>query len=117
MKRLLMLVLLPLSIYASAYSNAHDFFKKNKQYMVYIDVDNLSKNKIDISTRDNVLIVRGKSEVNDKNTSQSSSFYQTFSLPNDADMKNITAKQDDNLLIVKIPKIKLNKNTRKIKIK
>jgi HSP20 family molecular chaperone IbpA len=90
------------------------FDKKNKTYEVRIDMGNLEKNEIDITTQNRFLIVKGISSSNTDKTKKMSSFHQSFNLPEDADISNISAKQSNGVLLIKIPKIKIK--TKKIKV-
>lgn len=97
---------------------------KNKLYIIEISLNNLEKDDIDISLHDNSIVVKTEAniqkETKSKNSYQrsysSNSFYQSFSLPKDADSENIKAEYEDNVLTISIPRDeKLNKS-KKIKI-
>jgi HSP20 family molecular chaperone IbpA len=90
------------------------FDKKNKTYEVRIDMGDLEKNEIEITTQNRFLIVKGISSSSTDNTKKMSSFHQSFNLPEDADISNISAKQSNGVLLIKIPKIEIK--TKKIKV-
>ena len=82
------------------------FDKKNKTYEVHIDMGNLDKNEIDITTQNNFLIVKGNGASKTNNSQQITQFHQSFNLPADAEITNISAKQMQGILVIKIPQIK-----------
>ena len=104
-------------------ANANQFFDKTtNSYIIEIVAKGLTKENLNISTKNNTLYIDSSIQqiTNTKNSSQSSSsqFRQSYSLPNDADENNISAEFKKDRLIIFIPKASKPKPTiNKIKIK
>jgi len=85
------------------------FDKDNNNYVVQISIKGLTKDNLDISTANNTITIKGNNRIENKSSNgssrSSSSFAQSFSLPNDADKDNINATFQDNVLTVSIPKL------------
>ncbi len=98
------------------------FDKENNNYVIQISVNGLNKDNMEITTKDNIISIKGKIKIQRKSGNNSStsskSFSQSFSLPNDADDSNINASFKDRILTVSIPKLAEPKPAvRKIEIK
>ena len=85
------------------------FDNETNSYIIKAKVPNLTKENLDISTKNNTIYINGSSQKIEKtaNSSKSSSnqFSQSYSLPKDADQDNFSVKFKDDLLIISIPKL------------
>ena len=85
------------------------FDAQSKHYMIEIEVQGLTKENLDITSKDGMIHINGhvqKTETTGNNTRSSSrKFSQSYSLPNDADASNISAKFKDKCLVIAIPKL------------
>ena len=86
------------------------YFDKDKsQYIILINTQGLNKENLDITTKDEMIHIKGKvrksSKTANSNSSASSSFSQSFSLPADADAEHIDASFEKGVLTVSIPKL------------
>ena len=85
------------------------FDEQSNRYMIEIAVQGLAKKDLDITSENGMIHIKGhvkKLEKMGNNTrSSSNQFAQTYSLPNDADAKNIDAEFKDNTLFISIPKL------------
>jgi HSP20 family protein len=86
-------------------------------YRVQIAVPGLSKEDIKITIKDSVLSVVYENEKEDENLYFTTSFKKAYTLPDDADEKNITGKSENGILEIVIPRIKKKTNERIIEIK
>ena len=86
-------------------------------YRVQIAVPGLSKEDIKITIKDSVLSVVYENEKEDENLYFTTSFKKAYTLPYDADEKNITGKSENGILEIVIPRIKKKTNERIIEIK
>lgn len=97
------------SDYRRAYS---DFDEDENFFKIKIELPGIPKEDIEIDVDENNLIVKAenKSEKKDKDSFRSSKigFYQSISLPRNADLDNLKAKYDNGLLLVIVPKKKLS---------
>ncbi len=89
------------------------FDKNNNSYIVEIKISGLNKNDIDISTKNNRLIIKGTNSSektsNNQNSRSSLSFSHSLSIPDDSDKDNISADFKDDILKVSIPKLNKSK--------
>jgi HSP20 family protein len=94
------------------------FDKDNNSYVLEIKTPGLDKNKLEISTNQNRLLIKGvhRSKKTSANQSfrSSSSFSHSLSIPRDGDKDNISTDFKDGVLKVSIPK--LNKPRLKVKV-
>ena len=95
-------------------------------YHVDADLPGVKKDDISINVKGNVLTLSGerkhKEEVNEKDyhriESSFGKFERSFTLPDGADVENITASSEDGVLEVVIPKLKSEtENVKKIDVK
>lgn len=82
------------------------FDSKNNSYVIKIHSTAFDKNDIKIEQQDQVLIVQGNKKDSGKNHYNNSSFYNAFTLPDDADSDNIDAKFEKDTLTITIKKLK-----------
>lgn len=97
------------------------FDNQSNSYIIQIKVDGLKKENLDISINDDSIVINGniqKVQNTDQSSStSSSSFLQSFTLPDDVDTDNINASFSDNILSVSIPKLQqIDSQIRKITI-
>jgi|28_taG_2_1085356.scaffolds.fasta_scaffold00003_189 HSP20 family protein len=95
-----------------------DISGDEKEYEVTIDLPGMSEDDVQIELNGNTLIVKGKKE--EKNESKDKQYYRversvgsfqrTLSLPEDADLDNISANIKNGLLAVHIPRKALPKD-------
>ena len=105
----------------SAKANQY-FDNATNNYIIEIAAKGLTKENLNISTKNNTLYIDSSIQqiTNTQNSSQSSSsqFRQSYSLPNDADENNISAEFKKDQLIISIPKSSKPKpSINKIRIK
>jgi HSP20 family protein len=95
-------------------------------YYIELDLPGIKKDDIEITTEDNVLTISGerkfKEEVKEEDyykvESRYGKFSRSFTLPEDIDISGISAKSEDGVLEVVIPKKEDDsKKLRKIEIK
>jgi len=95
-------------------------------YYIELDLPGIKKDEIEITTEDNVLTISGerkfKEEVKEEDyykvESRYGKFSRSFTLPEDIDLSAISAKSEDGVLEVVIPKKEdESKKLRKIEIK
>jgi HSP20 family protein len=81
-------------------------------YYIELDLPGIKKDEIEITTEDNVLTISGerkfKEEVKEEDyykvESRYGKFSRSFTLPEDIDISGISAKSEDGVLEVVIPK-------------
>ena len=101
-------------IYSSGGMMSSGLKDKGDYYELDIKIAKAAKTDLDVKTKDGMLTVKvSQSSVVDKNStnhlfrSQSMSTYlQSFTLPKDADADKITQKQEDDKIVITIPKKK-----------
>jgi HSP20 family protein len=95
-------------------------------YYIELDLPGIKKDDIEITTEDNVLTISGERKFKDeikeedyyKVESRYGRFSRSFTLPEDIDISGISAKSEDGVLEVMIPKKEDDsKKLRKIEIK
>lgn len=92
-----------------------------KQYTIMLAVPGLKKDDCKITVEDNNLIISaetkdGRSDEGDNYSRYEynfSSFSRSFTLPQNADVENISAEQKDGELIIELPKKEGGKSSRK----
>ncbi len=98
----------------------------DKAYYVEVDLPGVKKEDVDINVEDNVLTVTGErkqeEETKDKEyyrlESRYGKFSRSFTLPQKVDVNKISAKSEDGVLEIVIPKLKEPEvKPKKIKIK
>ncbi len=91
-------------------------------YHVEVDLPGMSKDDINISIEDNILVISGERNFKDEVKEESyykiessfGSFSRSFTLPEEADIENIHAESTDGVLEIIVPKLKEEK-TNKVK--
>jgi len=85
------------------------FDKDSNSYVVEVKISGLNKSDIDISTKKNMLVIKGvrnNEKTSDNQSARSStSFSHAMSIPRDGDKDNINADFKDGVLKVSIPKL------------
>ena len=91
---------------------------KEGAYDISIAAPGLPKNAVDVSVRENVLTVAHEHKEEGKNNYFCSSFTKSWTLPNDVDIDKITAKYDQGIFNVSVPRVQpVEPEVKKIKIK
>jgi HSP20 family protein len=99
---------------------AVDIREDDKAFILHADLPGVNPENIDISMENGMLTIRGEKK-EDKEEEQAGykrvervrgSFYRRFSLPDNADADNITARSELGVLELVIPKRKAGKKTR-----
>ena len=90
-------------------TRANQYFDDTaNSYIIEINVNELTKENLDISIKNNILYISSNVQeiTTTPNSSQTSSsqFVQSHSLPNDADKNKISTEFKDGKLIISIPK-------------
>jgi HSP20 family protein len=94
-------------------------------YHVEVDLPGVSKEDISVDVKENMVTISGerkiKNEVKEEDyykvESSYGKFERSFSLPKNVDVENIHAESQDGVLEVVIPKMEIEKKTKKIEIK
>jgi len=87
------------------------------EYRVELAVPGLSKEDISVKVKDNVLTIsHEKEETDDKTFYFTNSFTKEYTLPDDSDVKGITATVENGILAATIPKDKKKIKERVIEI-
>lgn len=111
-------------IKASEFFPPLDVYEKGNKIIVETPIPGIEPEKVDISVKDNVLTIKGKSskksEVEDKNYYRKEvrygSFYRSVDLPAKVIGEKTEATYEDGILKIEIPKAAAKKE-KKIKIK
>ena len=90
-------------------------------YYIELDLPGVKKEDVEISVDKNILTIKGKREVKteeEKNDyyrveSAYGSFARSFTLPEKVDVENIRATNEDGVVEITIPKLKVEKDTAK----
>ena len=91
---------------------AVDVIEEDDRYLLKADLPGVDAKDIDIVFEDNALTIKGERTENNESEKNGykrierrhGSFERTFSLPDDVDADNITAKNQHGVLEVRIPK-------------
>jgi HSP20 family protein len=89
-----------------------DIQEQTDQYLVAADIPGVDPKEIDISVEKNVLIVKGERQTVNAEEKQgfkrverlSGQFQRRFTLPDNADVDNISATGENGVLFIRIPK-------------
>lgn len=100
------------SIITSRWTPAVDVKEENSRFVVYADVPGVDPNNIEVTMENGVLNIRGEREFENRDEQQGYSrveriygtFYRRFALPDTADADNISARYNNGVLEVEIPK-------------
>ena len=90
-------------------------------YYIELDLPGVKKEDVEISVDKNILTIKGKREIKteeEKNDyyrveSAYGSFARSFTLPEKVDVENIRATNEDGVVEITIPKLKVEKDTAK----
>ena len=107
---------------ASAWSPAVDVIEEQDSYVLKADLPGVERENIDIVYEDNALTIKGerKSETENEHDGYKrfershGVFQRTFRMPDNIDAENISAKNEQGVLVVRIPK--LEKAQKKIQV-
>jgi len=89
--------------------------ENDDDYQIEIAIPGLSKEDIDIKVKDSILTISHEKE-DDESFFFTNSFGKEYTLPDDVSVKGITAKVENGVLLVTIPKDKKKTTERVIKI-
>ena len=112
--------------YNTIWEPAYDIHEDDKGYYLSFDLPGISKDSIDISISNDMLIVSGsrKSDSNHNdnysrfNSIQYGNFQKSFNLPENVNQDKISAKMNDGVLSMTIKKSKnISEDIKKITIK
>ena len=81
----------------------YDFEDKGDSYQLEIALPGYSKSDLDLKFEDSVITV---SHDTNKPSVWKKSFKRKYGTPNDVDAKEIEAKMEDGVLLIKLPKLK-----------
>ncbi|MEK7672639.1 MAG: Hsp20/alpha crystallin family protein [Patescibacteria group bacterium] len=103
---------------------AVDIYHTDKEIVILAPIAGITKDDINISVTDDVLVLKGNRQsletIPEENYYTRECFWGNFSraivLPEEADIKNVSASFENNILEVRIPKLELE-HTKIIKIK
>ena len=83
-----------------------------------ITLEGIDKEDLDIYIEKNFLIIKAEKEISSESSHSKRSYLQKILIPKNADRADITARFDDNILVVTIPKkTKTEPEVQKITIK
>ena len=96
-----------------------------KAYYIEVDLPGVKKEDIKVDIKDNTLTISGerkfKEEVKEEDyykiETSIGKFSRTFTLPEDADIENIDAKNENGVLDIVIPKVKKEESVKTIEVK
>jgi HSP20 family protein len=99
------------------WSPAADISETEKEYLVKADLPGVKREDVKITLQDGVITIEGervqKKEEKSEKTHRVESFYGTFlrsfTVPEDADARNVRAESKDGVLYVHVPKLKVEK--------
>ncbi len=100
-----------------------DIFETDKGYEVEAEIPGMKREDIEVNVNDRILIIKGEKK-NERNEEKKGSrilertygaFERSFTLPEDADTKNVNAKYENGILKLTIPKHPESKS-KKVKI-
>ncbi|NPA50405.1 MAG: Hsp20/alpha crystallin family protein [Epsilonproteobacteria bacterium] len=95
-------------------------------YYIEVDLPGVKKEDININVHDNILTISGERKLDEERKDDEfyyiesvyGKFERSFTLPEDADVDNIEATDEDGVLTIKIPKVKKSeKAPKRIEIK
>ena len=92
-----------------------NIIENDDNYQIEVAIPGLSKEDIDIKVKDSIISISYEKK-DDKNFIFTNSFNKEYTLPDDVSIKSITAKVENGVLLVMIPKDKKKTNERVIKI-
>lgn len=100
-----------------------DIIEEDKQFLVKLDIPGVQPKDIEININKNVLTIKGERETEHKEKKENyvryerskGSFYRRIILPEMVENEKITAKSDNGVLVITIPKADKGAS-RKIKV-
>jgi HSP20 family protein len=110
----------------SAFTPAVNSRETEDAYILEIDLPGVKKEDIEIDVKDNVLSISGERKIKEelkednyyKIESRYGKFVRSFTLPKNANIEKISAKSENGVLEIVIPKIEaVKKEPKKIEIK
>ncbi|MCW8900318.1 MAG: Hsp20/alpha crystallin family protein [Gammaproteobacteria bacterium] len=112
------------SIATSDWTPAVDIKETDKEFLIHADIPGVDPNDIDVHMEDGMLTIKGERESETKEEKegykrierQRGSFYRRFSLPDTANADKISAKSNNGVLEITIPKQE-KAQPRKIEVK
>ncbi|NLI73718.1 MAG: Hsp20/alpha crystallin family protein [Euryarchaeota archaeon] len=101
-----------------------DLRDDGNEYLLEADLPGIAKEDIEINVDKKSLILRARRERDKEDRADAyihrerstSSLYRTISLPNDVDYENISARLNNGVLVVKLPKKENDRGKRKVNI-
>ena len=92
--------------------------KTDESYDVSVAAPGISKEEVDVTVKENVLTVSHEHQKEDNDNYFCTSFSKSWTLPSDVNADKITAKYEQGVFNVSIPRIKpVEPEVKKIKIK
>jgi HSP20 family protein len=112
------------TIVTSDWTPAVDIKEEDKRYLVIADIPGVDPKNIEVHMEDGILSIKGekKTEVKEEKEGYKrvertyGSFHRRFSLPDNADAENISAKSLHGTLEISIPKKEAAALSRRIKV-
>ena len=112
------------SIATSDWTPAVDIKENEKEFIIHADIPGVEPDKIDVHMEDGMLTIKGERESETKEERegykrierQRGTFYRRFSLPDTANADAISAKSNNGVLEITIPKQE-KAQPRKIEVK
>jgi len=109
----------------STFTPAVNTREDDKGYYIEIDLPGVKKENINIELNDKILTVSGERKFKENVKKENyykiettfGKFERSFSIPEDADIENIEAKNENGVLEIFIPKIKKEAPKKRIEIK
>lgn len=100
------------NVVTSSWTPAVDIREEDDRFVLYADVPGVDAKDIDITMDEGVLVIKGERNSESKEELEGykrvervrGSFYRRFSLPDNANAEKISAKNDNGVLTVVIPK-------------
>lgn len=71
-----------------------------------IDLESFDKNSLSAKVENDTVIIEGNNKSEEKGSSMSSHFYQSFPVPGDTDPTKVDMTHENNKLVLKFPKLK-----------
>lgn len=100
--------------------SASQITENEKAYTISIDMPGVDKKEINLEVSGNRIMVSGERKderkIKEKSERSYSSYQQSFSLPDDADLNKIQAESENGVLKITVPKTE-KKTSKKIEIK
>lgn len=99
----------------SFFSDGIHYEDKEKSYEYYVDVPGFSKDEVKVSINDNYILIDA---IKSKDDIYRNEIRNQFTVPENSDTENISAKVENGILNISIPKkIKIEDKTKMIEVK